>query len=204
MGVFDKLKDRIKTDSGAESPTSTQKSSAPGPALPLDPSSIPRYRRQRGVNLGSWFVLERWIADSLFQNAASPGKSDYDVAKGKDAKRVFESHWDSWISEEDWKWIKEHGYNSVRIPVSLERISGTELTTQIGYYHLCSVVPDVLKGTDFEPFHDVFDGAWPRIQRAIDTAESYGLGVLVDLHAAAGAQNADGKPFVCAPKTADF
>jgi aryl-phospho-beta-D-glucosidase BglC (GH1 family) len=31
---------------------------------------------------------------------------------------VFEEHWDSWIKEDDWAWIKEHGYNSVRLPVS--------------------------------------------------------------------------------------
>ena len=54
---------------------------------------------------------------SVFQEAAKPKQSDLDVAKGKDAKRILEEHWDSWITDEDWKWMKEHGYNSVRIPV---------------------------------------------------------------------------------------
>ena len=48
-----------------------------------------------------------------------------------------------------------------------------------------------MKDTDFESVADVFSGAWERIDKAIQTAASHGLGVLVDLHAAAGAQNAD-------------
>jgi aryl-phospho-beta-D-glucosidase BglC (GH1 family) len=54
------------------------------------------------------------------------------------------------------------------------------------------VCPDVLKGTDFAPYASVYEGAWPRILNAIETAGRYGLGVLVDFHAAAGAQNTDG------------
>ncbi len=46
-------------------------------------------------------------------------------------------------------------------------------------------------GTDYEPFADVFAGAWQRIQAAIATAGEHGLGVLVDLHGAPGAQNPD-------------
>ena len=44
---------------------------------------------------------------------------------------------------------------------------------------MCSAIPDVLKDTDFEKYHDVFAGAWGRIEKAIDTARQHGLGVLV-------------------------
>lgn len=57
---------------------------------------------------------------------------------------------------------------------------------QIGYYHLVAAIPEVVKGTDFEKVASVFQGAWPRIQRAVDTAGRYGIGVLLDLHCAAG------------------
>jgi len=53
------------------------------------------------------------------------------------------------------------------------------------------VLPDALKGTDYEKYADVYTGAWQRILAAIETAGKYGLGVLVDFHAAPGAQNAD-------------
>lgn len=60
------------------------------------------------------------------------------------------------------------------------------LVHQIGYYHLVSAIPEVVKGTDFENVAGVFEGAWPRIQKAIDVAGGYGLGVLLDFHCAAG------------------
>ncbi|TFY77332.1 hypothetical protein EWM64_g6681, partial [Hericium alpestre] len=136
-----------------------------------------RFRKQRGVNLGSWFVLERWITDHPFRFAKDPGQSDHDVARGSQAKDVFETHWDEWIKEEDWKWIAERGFNTVRIP--------------IGFYHLCSVDPSVLVGTDFAALGYVFEGAWARITLAIASAHRHGIGVLIDLHAAPGKQNAD-------------
>lgn len=63
---------------------------------------------------------------------------------------------------------------------------GLPYLCQIGYYHLVAAIPDVVKGTDFERVASVFQNAWPRIQNAIDTAGRYGIGVLLDLHCAAG------------------
>ncbi|WWC60250.1 uncharacterized protein I303_102816 [Kwoniella dejecticola CBS 10117] len=171
MGLFDKFKDQFHSSSPSyDFPSAHQ-------PIPLGPNAVFRYRQQRGVNLGSWFSLERWICESVFRNAIQPGQSDFDVASGRDAKRVLEEHWDTWIGDDDWKWIRDKGFNSVRIPIS--------------YYHLCGPLPEVLKGTDFEPFHHIFEGAWGRIKRAIETAGYHGLGVLIDLHGAAGAQNND-------------
>jgi aryl-phospho-beta-D-glucosidase BglC (GH1 family) len=67
--------------------------------------------------LGSWFVLEPWISPTPFLFAKTPGQSDLDIARGSHAREVLENHWDAWIVEEDWKWMKERGINTVRIPV---------------------------------------------------------------------------------------
>jgi hypothetical protein len=56
--------------------------------------------------------------NSVFREAVKPKSSDMDVAQGGNAKAILEEHWDSWMRDEDWNWIKDHGYNSVRIPVS--------------------------------------------------------------------------------------
>lgn len=141
------------------------------------PSDFFQYRKLRGVNLGAWFVLERWIAETPFRSAAAPGQSDHDVARGAQAKEVLEHHWDTWITEPDFAWIAQKGLNAVRLP--------------IGYYHLCGANPSVLKGTEFENLGHVFQGAWARITNAIRLANKYGLGVLIDLHAAPGKQNRD-------------
>ncbi|THH12572.1 hypothetical protein EW146_g7570 [Bondarzewia mesenterica] len=53
---------------------------------------------------------------SSFTTRIMPGQSDYDVTKGSFTKKVLEHHWDSWITEDDWKWISERGLNTVRIP----------------------------------------------------------------------------------------
>ncbi|KAG5635247.1 hypothetical protein H0H81_011945 [Sphagnurus paluster] len=126
---------------------------------------------------GSWFVLERWITDNPYRYARPPGQSDLDVARGSNARQTLEAHWDSWVVEQDWAWIAARGLNTVRIP--------------IGYYHLCGIDASVLAGTAFQDFHSVFSGAWARIAKAIETASRWGLGVLIDLHAAPGKQNDD-------------
>jgi glucan 1,3-beta-glucosidase len=115
MGLLDKIKHR--TSKSGPSSSSTLDLPPPSPELPLE-QSLPRYRKQKGLNLGSWFVLEQWIAPQAFKNAVKPGQSDHDIAKGKDAKAILEDHWDSWIKNEDWEWIRSKGFNSVRIPVS--------------------------------------------------------------------------------------
>ncbi|KAI0821809.1 glycoside hydrolase, partial [Trametes gibbosa] len=126
---------------------------------------------------GSWFVLERWISDSPFHGAASPAQSDLDVATGTHAQETLEHHWDTWITDADWAWLAEKGINTVRIP--------------IGYYHICGADPSVLDGTDFANLAPIFAGAWARVTNALASAHRSGIGVLFDLHAAPGKQNAD-------------
>ncbi|KAJ7623644.1 glycoside hydrolase [Roridomyces roridus] len=143
----------------------------------MQTQDIYRFRKQRGVNLGSWFVLERWITDRPFRHAAPPAKSDLDVANGRDAASILNEHYASWITDLDFAWLASRGFTTVRIP--------------IGYYHLCGVDASVIAGTDFAQFTEVFRGAWARLVAAIETAGRFGLGVLIDLHAAPGKQNDD-------------
>ncbi|KAF8656413.1 hypothetical protein AX16_002557 [Volvariella volvacea WC 439] len=157
------------------------------PPVHLTQDKLFQYRKHRGVNLGSWFVLERWISESPFHHARQPAQSDLDVALGMNAKEILERHWDTWITQDDWEWIVAHGLNAVRIP--------------IGYYHLCSLDASILTRTDFDGLQNVFMGAWSRILRAIETANSYGIGVLLDLHAAAGKQNRDAHSGTSKPPT---
>jgi len=116
MGLLSKIKDRV----GSSSSSGATDLPSAGPALPLE-QSLARYRRQRGVNLGSWFTTENWLATQLYaQTAADPKGSDFDLARGKDAKAAMERHWDTWITDEDWQWIRDRGFNSVRLPVSMQ------------------------------------------------------------------------------------
>ncbi|TDL25342.1 glycoside hydrolase [Rickenella mellea] len=136
---------------------------------------IYRYRKQRGANLGSWISLEDSISKDPFREAQQPAQSDLDLANGNNAKEILEKHWDSWMTDEDWKWLSEHGVNTVRLP--------------IGFYHVCGKDASVLEGTDFAHLYSVFSGAWGRILNAIDIAMKYGIGVLIDLQCAPGKQH---------------
>ena len=108
------------------------------------------------------------------------------MACGRDARKVLEKHWDTWITEEDWKWIAEMGINSVRLPVSVtgqmpfnQLLIAPSLTMQIGYYHLYAKDPSVVHGTPFVNMGHIFEGAWPRIIDTINKAANYGIGVLI-------------------------
>nr|XP_019010440.1 uncharacterized protein I206_04909 [Kwoniella pini CBS 10737]OCF49221.1 hypothetical protein I206_04909 [Kwoniella pini CBS 10737] len=158
--------------------------SPPSPVLlesfaPYDANKalIYRYRQQQSVNLGSWFVQEQWMNPSLFSCASGNKQAEFDVANGwgsvDNARQVLERHWDEWITEDDFKYLASIGINTVRLP--------------IGYW---SLGPVYCQGTAFESVSAAYTNAWPRVVRAINWAEKYGLGVLVDLHGAPGSQNA--------------
>ncbi|CAE6481493.1 unnamed protein product [Rhizoctonia solani] len=172
VGKIDKeVSDRFGVRSVDKVPTSSNPN-----ATPLSQRDVFRFRKQRGINLGSWFVQERWLCESTYCGCGG-GQGDLHIAQGANAKGIMEHHWDTWITEGDWGTIQAQGFNTVRLP--------------IGYYHLSGVDPSVLDDTDFQPYKHIFSGAWGRILRAIGDAERYGLGILIDLHAAPGAQNRD-------------
>lgn len=81
----------------------------------------------RGVNLGNWLLLERWMAHELFKDESNklefigdcPPVDEYGLmhALEKDvARRRMENHWETWITEADIEWLAKHGINSVRVP----------------------------------------------------------------------------------------
>ncbi|WVR00081.1 hypothetical protein IAU59_007223 [Kwoniella sp. CBS 9459] len=148
------------------------------PFAPYDASKalIYRYRQQQSVNLGSWFVQEQWMNPSLFTCASGNKQAEFDVANGwgsvDNARQVLERHWDEWITESDFQYLASIGINTVRLP--------------IGYW---SLGPVYCQGTAFESVSAAYVNSWPRVVRAINWAEKYGLGVLVDLHGAPGSQN---------------
>ncbi|GMK55485.1 hypothetical protein CspeluHIS016_0205410 [Cutaneotrichosporon spelunceum] len=122
----------------------------------------------RGVNLGGWLVLESWITPTLFDQTGNKNIIDewtfgqlQDRAK---AAAALKRHWDSWITEDDFRQIAAAGLNHVRLP--------------IGYWAY-----DTSAG---EPYHQ---GQAPYVDRAVDWARKHGLRVLIELHSAPGSQN---------------
>ncbi|PKI83942.1 hypothetical protein MVES1_002022 [Malassezia vespertilionis] len=176
---FNKIQEKLDGSSSqapAQLPPLTQ---------PLDDRLQYQFRKQRGVNLGSWFALESWLTGSLFSQVKQT-TSEYDIVQGMSAEAardMLQNHWAHFINDGDWAWMKQHGVNSVRLP--------------IGYFHFIAgaehgKLQSLLKGTEYEKYGPVYAGAWNYIVGAIDKARAHGIGVLVDLHGVPGAQNTDG------------
>ena len=129
--------------------------------------------RLRGVNLGSWLVLEKWMVPSLFEGVEATDETTWCVALGEEAAPRLRAHWARWVTREDFAWIAERGLNAVRIP--------------FGHWVLGPPYPyHPVYGARREPF---VTGGIEVLDRALRWAEEFGLKVVLDLHAAAGCQN---------------
>ncbi|KAH8692840.1 putative glucan 1,3-beta-glucosidase precursor [Talaromyces proteolyticus] len=141
-----------------------------------------RYRYQHGTNLGSIYVLEKWLHRSMFEKDA-PGSSELAAVKqslrhnGLEATRLkWEKHWKSALKDSDFHWLNNVARcNSIRLP--------------IGYYTLG---PQFCAGTPFEGEPaQVYLNAWDSVKALIDACYQEGIGVLIDLHALPGGANKD-------------
>lgn len=116
----------------------------------------------KGVNLGNWLVLEKWMNPALF--AGTTAEDEYYLPTQL-SKEVYEAririHRSEYITERDFVNIKGMGLNSVRIPV-----------------------PYFIFG-DREPFI----GCVEELDKAFAWANRYGLSILIDLHTAPDSQN---------------
>jgi glucan 1,3-beta-glucosidase len=136
---------------------SAETNSSPGPGS----RSSGAAGKLRGVNLGSWLVLEKWMVPDLYRDTDAPDEYSLCLALGDGAQKRLNLHRESFITEEDFRWIAGCGLNAVRLPV--------------GYWALEAPKPYV--------------AATPFIQFALDQAHKNGLQVLLDLHGAPGSQN---------------
>lgn len=124
----------------------------------------------RGVNLGSLFVFEPWLGSTEWSNMGCSGTSsefDCTVKLGQSqANTVFQSHWNTWITQNDITQMQSYGLNTIRIPV--------------GYWMLESLVY-----SDSEHFPQ---GAATYLERLCGWASNAGFYIIIDMHGAPGAQ----------------
>lgn len=116
----------------------------------------------KGVNLGNWLVLEKWMSPALFDGTTA--EDEYYLPRHL-SKEVYEArikmHRSEYITERDFAIIKSYGMNAVRIPV-----------------------PYFIFG-DCPPFI----GCVEELDKAFGWAGKYGLKILIDLHTVPGSQN---------------
>lgn len=124
----------------------------------------------KGVNLGNWLVLEKWMSPALFEGTTA---EDEYYLPAQLQPEVYEArikvHRSEYISERDFACIKRMGMNAVRIPV-----------------------PYFIFG-DRPPFI----GCIGELDKAFGWAEKYGIKILIDLHTAPMSQNGFDNGGIC-------
>ena len=124
----------------------------------------------RGVNLGNWLVLEKWMSPALF--AGTTAEDEYSLP-AQLSPEVYQAriqiHRSEYITERDFAFIRRMGLNAVRIPV-----------------------PYFIFG-DRPPFL----GCIEDLDRAFRWAEHYGLKILIDLHTVPMSQNGFDNGGIC-------
>lgn len=124
----------------------------------------------RGVNLGSLFVFEPWIAQTEWSNMGCAGQaSEFDCVSHlgqTQANSVFQAHWGSWITQSDISQMQSYGLNTIRIPV--------------GYW-----MKEDLVYSDSEHFPQ---GGLAYLEQVCGWASDAGFYIIIDLHGAPGAQ----------------
>ncbi|HVU27557.1 MAG TPA: glycoside hydrolase family 5 protein [Verrucomicrobiae bacterium] len=125
-----------------------------------NPSPV-SFAKLRGVNLGGWLVLEKWMVPSVYRGTDAEDEYSLCLKLGDAAAARLNKHRETFITAEDFRWIKEHGLNAVRLPV--------------GYWALEAPKPYVSS--------DRF------IDFALEQAQRNDLKLLLDLHGAPGSQN---------------
>src|SRR5205823_10388158 len=72
----------------------------------------------KGVNLGNWLVLEKWMSPKLFAGTQAEDETQLCSDLAPVAKRErLKVHRDSYISERDFAYLANRGIDAVRIPV---------------------------------------------------------------------------------------
>lgn len=124
----------------------------------------------KGVNLGNWLVLEKWMNPALFQGTTAEDEFNLPLQLPKE---VYEAririHRSEYITERDFVQMKSLGLNTIRIPV-----------------------PYFIFG-DRPPFL----GCIEELDKAFGWAERYDLQILIDLHTAPDSQNGFDNGGVC-------
>lgn len=116
----------------------------------------------KGVNLGNWLVLEKWMSPGLWEGTTAEDEYYLPTQLSKEGYEArIKIHRSEYITERDFARIASIGLNTVRIPV-----------------------PYFVFG-DRPPFL----GCIEELDKAFVWAEKYGIRIIVDLHTTPMSQN---------------
>ena len=128
----------------------------------------------RGTNFGGWLVQEGWMCPTKQTDTLSTDMTLYSRFGKEKAEALIAAYQESWITEEDFRTVKELGLNVVRVPF-----------TYMNVYHHLSDEGELLHPDEFTLREDPFE----RLDFALEMCKKYGLYLILDMHGAVGSQN---------------
>lgn len=66
----------------------------------------------RGVNIGGWLVLEKWMNGDVFSGAGAGAADQWTFDSTYGAAQALEKHWSTWFTEADVQSLKSYGINA--------------------------------------------------------------------------------------------
>lgn len=134
---------------------------------------LPTSGKIRGVNLGSQFVVEPWMASDEWKSMGCDGDhpSEFDCVLKlgqSEANSAWATHWSTWTTQDDITEMQSYGLNTIRIPV--------------GYW-----IREDIVYSDSEHFPQ---GGLRHLEQICRWASDAGMYIIIDLHGAPGAQMA--------------
>ena len=116
-------------------------------------------KTHKGVNLGGWLILERWMTGSVFEG--TDALDEFSLSQTEAGRKAIEAHHESFIQESDFQWLKDNHIDIIRLPIGYWLFESTD-----------NLVPHV-----------------QYVDWAMEMALKYDIEVLIDLHGLKGSQN---------------
>ena len=112
--------------------------------------------------MGGWLVAERWMTPELFQDVINDGEIALVQELGyEQANKRLNAHRETFITEKDFKWIANEGFDFVRVPVG---------------HWLFAKTDDFIDGEVY-------------LRKAFGWAAKYKIKIILDFHGLQGSQN---------------
>ena len=150
-----------ETSISASVTTPAEPTSNPSPEVP---APEPTRLQFRGVNVGNWLILERFMdSGEMFKDQFASAVDQWTFDSIPGAEDALKTHWDTWFNETHVQRLQSYGFNALRIPIGFWAFDNT--------------------GTPYK------QGAAEYVDKAIVWARNAGMKVMVDCHGSPGSQN---------------
>ncbi|KAL9113358.1 MAG: hypothetical protein Q9227_002399 [Pyrenula ochraceoflavens] len=118
----------------------------------------------RGVNVGNWLILEKWMdSTQLFSGNFGDASDQYTFDQISGSQSALQQHWSTWFTEADVQKLASTGINALRIPIGWWAFDNSSAPYQ--------------------------QGAADYLDQAIGWARNANMKVWIDSHGSPGSQN---------------